>query len=184
MNDVDDTLISRGLRTHFDELESLSTPVPLSEIVDRPPPSQHFVSALGGLAGTAIAVVVLALALNGRSTPSGTSVFPLETVDPRLTICSGTHVSQLILHGEPTNAGSPRIWASSGGQSDDVAIDWPPGFSARFLPKLEIVDAAGEVRAVEGDDLVATSPFWHGLLVCFEGDHVDIWEPAPVQTGR
>ena len=55
-----------------------------------------------------------------------------------------------ILHGDPDD---PRVaWLIN---PDGVRIElrWPPGFTARFDPDLEMVAANGEVIAREGDDL-------------------------------
>jgi hypothetical protein len=52
------------------------------------------------------------------------------------------------LAGDPSD---PRLaWlVQPGGQRLDVV--WPPGFTARFVPTLEILDAAGDVVFRAGD---------------------------------
>jgi hypothetical protein len=71
-----------------------------------------------------------------------------------------------ILHGAPDD---DRVaWAidrSSGGRIDLV---WPAGYSARFLPDLQVLDASGTVVAHEGDLVIGKC----------------MGDPAPVDAGE
>jgi hypothetical protein len=71
--------------------------------------------------------------------------------DPRA--CAGVGLDA-ILHGSASDA---RVaWAidqTSGGRID---IIWPLGYSARFVPNLEVLDSHGAVVAHEGDLVTGT----------------------------
>jgi hypothetical protein len=73
--------------------------------------------------------------------------------------CRGVGVDSLILHGKLV-AGTAEVWAN-----DNIQIEWPPGYQARFDPSLLIVDAQGAVRGREGEEMATVDP-WHGQLLC------------------
>jgi hypothetical protein len=75
----------------------------------------------------------------------GTLVLP--TLDTRGSFpCAGVG-TEAVLAGDP---GDPQVaWIVSRGTRVDVVF--PYGFSARFAPNLEILDAAGAVVARSGD---------------------------------
>jgi hypothetical protein len=58
-----------------------------------------------------------------------------------------------VLHGDP---GDPRVaWGDKETPVNRVVLRtelvWPPGYTARFTPQIEIVDASRHVRFVAGD---------------------------------
>lgn len=62
--------------------------------------------------------------------------------------CLGTGYKDVTLTGDPQD---PRIaWLLFQGKERREAI-WPPGFTARFVPKIEVLDASGQVVLREGD---------------------------------
>ncbi len=109
------------------------------------------------LAGIARAVA-LAIALSAcTATPSEAPGYPLPTSVGDT--CAGVGIDSLILHGKLV-AGAAEIWAN-----DNIAIQWPAGYRARFDPALVIVDAQGIVRGREGEEMATVDP-WHGQIVC------------------
>ena len=83
-----------------------------------------------------------------RSAPEPTptaflGMVPLPTLD--MAVCAGVGLDAT-LTGDPAD---PRFaWLVSGGERIDVVF--PVGFTARFTPKLEVLDAHGVVVAQEG----------------------------------
>jgi len=78
------------------------------------------------------------------------SSFPnLPTVPSAEVACAGISLNAT-LAGDPSD---PRLaWlVQPGGKRIDVV--WPPGFTARFVPTLEILDAAGTVVFRAGDPI-------------------------------
>jgi hypothetical protein len=73
----------------------------------------------------------------------------LPTIDTRGSFpCAGVG-TEAVLAGDPTD---PRVaWMVSRGQRVDVMF--PYGFSARFAPDLELLDASGAVVARAGDPI-------------------------------
>jgi hypothetical protein len=52
------------------------------------------------------------------------------------------------------SASDPRLtWVTAPGRDRRFEIVWPMGYSARFVPSLEVLDATGAVVAREGDHL-------------------------------
>ena len=80
--------------------------------------------------------------------PTSTAAFTLPTVPSADGACAGIGLMDTTLAGSPTD---PRLaWlVQPGGKRLDVV--WPPGFTARFVPALEILDAAGDVLLRAGD---------------------------------
>jgi hypothetical protein len=60
--------------------------------------------------------------------------------------CEVTRLEDATLHGSPTN-GAVWLESSTGGR---IEVVWPPNFSARFDPDLEVLDHRGQVAAREG----------------------------------
>lgn len=57
--------------------------------------------------------------------------------------------TDLIIHGSATD---PQVtWATRPDDGQRVEILWPVGYSARFVPQLEVLDATGKVIAHDGD---------------------------------
>ena len=56
----------------------------------------------------------------------------------------------------------PRVTWFAGTRDRAARIEWPPGYVARFRPRLEVVDPSGKVVAREGDRLRTTR--YHVLL--------------------
>lgn len=112
------------------------------------------------------AIAVLGLAVVGctRSLP----------VDPRWegNGCRGVG-TDVIIHG---SAADPRVtWVTSPDTNDRTEIIWPVGYSARFVPALEVLDAAGKVVAREGDHLggwCRTADTPDGVPIWVEGREV------------
>lgn len=112
--------------------------------------------------GARWAVLLLALFVGACSSPlpslnpSGVPI-RLPAVNPMPELCAGVGLLGATLTGDPHD---PRVaWlkteptgsAASGAGRLDVVF--PPGFSARFDPGLEILDPAGRVVASEGDPI-------------------------------
>jgi len=86
------------------------------------------------------------------STPSPvpTPAVVLPTVHELGHACAGVNLDAA-LAGDPTD---PRVaWLKPDGAPNRIEIVFPPGFSARFSPHLEILDAVGVVVAREGDHI-------------------------------
>jgi hypothetical protein len=104
----------------------------------------------------AIVVAVVALLLGGCATPlplpSATPTVAsigLPTVTRLPEACAGVGLVGAVLAGDPHD---PRVaWLKTTSGDGRLDIVFPPGFSARFTPHLEIVNAAGQVVASEGD---------------------------------
>ncbi len=65
-------------------------------------------------------------------------------------VCLGVGGGGARLMGDPSD---PRVaWLEGSGNRGEVV--WPPGFSARFAPDLEVLDASGKVLYREGDEIV------------------------------
>jgi hypothetical protein len=59
--------------------------------------------------------------------------------------------ADLVIHGSATD---PRVTRATGEDGDRrFEILWPVGYSARFVPGLQVLDASGTVVAREGDRL-------------------------------
>lgn len=62
--------------------------------------------------------------------------------------CAGVGLDA-ILHGDPSDPG--LTWIVDRGSGLRTEALWPAGFSARFDPSLEVLDASGRVVHHEGD---------------------------------
>jgi hypothetical protein len=99
----------------------------------------------------AIATLGLVFSLSGcgsAPTPIASSSPKLPTVPSADVACAGIGLEHTTLAGDRSD---PRLaWlVQPGGKRLDVV--WPPGFSARFVPTLEILDASGNVVFRAGD---------------------------------
>jgi hypothetical protein len=73
-------------------------------------------------------------------------IFPLPTVGAADGSCLGVAIVDATLTGKPSD---PRVaWLTSPTGRHDVVF--PPGFQARFTPKLEVLNAGGDVVARDG----------------------------------
>ncbi|HEX7473902.1 MAG TPA: hypothetical protein VF323_12530, partial [Candidatus Limnocylindrales bacterium] len=70
------------------------------------------------------------------------------TVDGVRLLCGGTGlVGGFFLHGSPTDPRSAWMIVPDGSRRE---LAWSVGYSARFVPGLEVVDETGRVVAREG----------------------------------
>ncbi|MFN8620638.1 MAG: hypothetical protein U0869_07855 [Chloroflexota bacterium] len=91
-------------------------------------------------------------------------------------VCRGTGLVDATIHGSPDD---PRlVWVEfRDGSRKEVA--WPAGFSARFTPTLEVLDAIGRVVGVEGTEAIGQCPAKdHAMLV-----DLGPLRPAPSPSG-
>jgi hypothetical protein len=92
----------------------------------------------------------------------------LPTIDSFNGNCRGVGLSAHVTG----DASDPRVaWVvqDNGGRRDVI---WPPGYTARFTPKLEILDENGIVRLRDGDAVdggCVTGPDGHGPLLIAPG---------------
>lgn len=101
-------------------------------------------AAKGTLAAIAVAMVV-------ASCQGPPVVGPaLHTVDVAGTACGGVGLADATLHGSPTD--SRVAWIHLKGFGDRQAV-FPVGFTARFNPSLEVLNANGAVVFREGDKI-------------------------------
>jgi hypothetical protein len=80
---------------------------------------------------------------------------PLPAV-PDSVICRVAGI-EATLRGD---ASDPRIAWLQDDAGNDISLVWPPDWTARFSPRLEVVDAAGRTRLHDGDAVSS---------VCFRG---------------
>jgi hypothetical protein len=72
---------------------------------------------------------------------------PTVPVVPR--VCQSVGGGGAKLKGDPNDA---RVaWVEGSGNRGEIV--WPPGFTARFAPDLEVLDASGKVVYREGDEI-------------------------------
>lgn len=98
----------------------------------------------------ALSLVALLAGCAPSPSPTGTAAFTLPTVSSADGACAGIGLLNETLAGDPSD---PRLaWlVGPGGQRLDV--EWPPGFTARFVPGLEILDPSGDVLYRAGDTI-------------------------------
>ena len=98
-------------------------------------------------------VAVLAAASLGACQLAAQRV-PLATSEPpaagQLEACPNALLASVRLEGDP--AQRPAVWVV-GQDGRRLSILWRHGFSARFTPRLELLDEDGDVVAREGDVL-------------------------------
>ena len=74
----------------------------------------------------------------------------LHTVDVAATTCAGVGLEDATIHG---SASDLRVaWIELKGHGERQAL-FPSGFTARFSPGLEVLDARGNVVFREGDEI-------------------------------
>ncbi len=79
----------------------------------------------------------------------GSTTRPLPTLSSDNGACRGVGLQNAALAADPND---PRVaWLET--NSVRTEIIWPPGFSARFDPILQVVDAAGSVVFRAGDNI-------------------------------
>lgn len=95
-----------------------------------------------------LAIAAAACGAEPVITPSAGPALPF---DPRWTGdgCRGVG-ADVVIHGSPIDANVSWVTSFNGFRTE---IIWPLGYSARFVPNLEILDQTGKVVAREGDHL-------------------------------
>ena len=78
--------------------------------------------------------------------PSTAAVEPLVLPSELVEACAGVGISA-VLRGDPRD---PHIAWLVNNLGARVNITWPPGYRARFDPRLEVLDAAGVVALKDG----------------------------------
>jgi len=115
--------------------------------------------AEGGCRGPAhklevgITIVVAGADVTASVEPSAAPVVQLPTWSeaPASGACPAALMGRVTLRGDRRSQSRP-VWVESwDGEQRDIV--WPYGFSARFTPALELLNARGEVVAREGDVL-------------------------------
>jgi len=86
----------------------------------------------------------------------------LRTVDVSGTACAGIGVTDGTLHGNPQD---PRVAWLDLGSNGTRDLVFPLGFTARFEPRLEILDAGGGVRFRDGDTITEGCVWGDSLLL-------------------
>src|ERR1700693_3957017 len=99
-----------------------------------------------------LAMVAILSALVACSVSPTPSPVALPTLASDNGGCRGVGLVDSTLAGSPTD---PRVtWlVSHGGVRSEIV--WPPGFTARFTPHLEVLDAVGTVLFRAGDRISA-----------------------------
>jgi len=96
-----------------------------------------------------LAVVAILSALVACSVSPTPSPVALPTLVSDNGGCRGVGLVDSTLAGSPTD---PRVtWLVSGGVRSEIV--WPPGFTARFTPHLEVRDASGSTVFRAGDKI-------------------------------
>ncbi len=94
----------------------------------------------------ALAVFLLADCSAGMAGTVTIPTFPSPSPGVQV-LCPASLYTPFTLEGDP--AASPPVWGVDRfGRRFDII--WPPGFRARFTPKLEILDPSGAVVARAG----------------------------------
>jgi len=94
-----------------------------------------------------LTLVACAVAEEPTAIPSATVVIRPLPLAPNPDICRGMGMDGLI-NGAPDD---PRVAWIITGFGRETPLVWPAGWTARFGPTLEIVDASGSVRFRRGD---------------------------------
>ena len=79
--------------------------------------------------------------------PPSAATATIRTVDVSGTACAGIGINDGTLRGDRRD---PRVAWLDHGSSGTMDLVFPTGFTARFTPRLEILDATGQVRFREG----------------------------------
>jgi hypothetical protein len=110
--------------------------------------------ALTPLRGGVLGAILVAMLVAGcspaappRASGAPGSPLPVPTLASWNGACAGVGLLKAALTGDPAD---PRVaWLQTPNGRQDVVF--PPGFSARFTPLLQILDATGKVVARDGD---------------------------------
>ena len=118
--------------------------------------------------------------LPGTPLPAYPSIIPSATF-----LCGGgKFVPSLVgrLHGDSQDPQLVWLVADSGTRID---ILWPPGFSVRFEPRLELLDDAGQLVGISGQEIdINTNPSSHAGTAedPFPANHFDGRCYAPIRA--
>ena len=109
-----------------------------------------------------LAIVALLIA-SGCGVPQ-----PLPTVEVFTGVCRGVGFDGHIT-GDPSDPRLAWLVGNRGGRRDVI---WPPGYTARFSPKLEVFDEKGDIAFQDGDAVsggCTTGPDAEGPLLIAKG---------------
>ena len=111
-----------------------------------------------------VVLVILVVTLSACSglSRSADPQLPLPTAPADLQLCLGLGHAGATLHGDPERPG--LTWLDVGGGQEREVL-WPPGYTARFTPKLEVLDAAGRTVLTEGAILTGMCAGPDGTLI-------------------
>lgn len=112
-----------------------------------------------GALGIVLAAVVLMACLSSpkpvpRSFGPGEVAVPVANWNNGQVICAGAAFPGT-LHGSPTDV--RVVWMTRPAEGP-VELAWPAGYSARFDPDLELLDASGRVVGREGTSVTGGCP--------------------------
>ena len=80
-------------------------------------------------------------------------------------VCSGPGL-RTVVQARPDDRAHP-VWAERAGAS--YAVEWPSGFAVRFLPRVQVLDRAGEVVIEEGQDLMVLGDAGYLIACPYDG---------------
>lgn len=113
-----------------------------------------------------VAAVAIAVAgCSGSPEPSGPH---LRTLDHEQNDCLGVGLDPVYLQGDPADPRIAWLETSSGRRSETI---WEAGFTARFAPDLEVLDASGQVVYRAGDLIEEYCAVGSGPVL--------VWPPLP-----
>jgi hypothetical protein len=122
--------------------------------------------------------------LPSAAPPDSTRGMPLPAADP-----IGDGCASVALDGQLAgHTADPRLaWIErADGSAERIDVVWPPGYSARFAPGLEVLDADGRVVLREGGRVDAGCA-WNGLVLLLppfpEPTPVGSPAPSPISPG-
>jgi hypothetical protein len=128
-----------------------------------------------------VAIILVSLpaaACNDQPHPPTLFSLPEVTSPPNFGGCTGVGFdAKEFLAGDP-NFRPVAFARTSAGKR--IEILWPPGYNARFDPRLEIVGPTGEVVAREGDEITASPLPWAGLVACPSLTQVSVYRASEV----
>ena len=93
-------------------------------------------------------IVALAGACSAPPSPAAPARGTLRTEDVSGMVCAGVGFVDATLRGDPNYPGV--AWFDEG-QYGTSSVAFPKGFTARFAPRLEILDESGVVQFRDGD---------------------------------
>lgn len=116
-------------------------------------------------------VAMLAIVIAGCSGTPEPSGPHLRTVDRPSDNCFGVGLDPVHLEGDPTD---PRVaWLENAGHRRFETV-WPLGYTARFAPRLEVLDSSGTVVYHAGDPV-------DSYCATADSEVVLVWPPRPDQ---